>query len=105
MPYGLRIWDSSGNLTLDTTDRITRFVTSITPGSIAVNATVSYSVPGLADDGTWFLIVMNTWRPSSSAFYTDIYMYITAGFLNVQNINPSFTWTNGLGTRIEIFRG
>jgi hypothetical protein len=105
MSYGIRVWDASGNLTLDTTDRLTRFVTSITPGTIAPQATVSYSVPGIVDDGTWFLVVINTWRPSSSAFYTDIYMYITSGFLNVQNINTSQTWSNGLGTRIEIFRG
>jgi hypothetical protein len=105
MSYGMRVWDASGNLTLDTTDRLTRFVTSITPGTIAPQATVSYSVPGIEDNGTWFLVVINTWRPSSSAFYTDIYMYITSGFLNVQNINTSQTWSNGLGTRIEIFRG
>jgi hypothetical protein len=105
MSYGMRIWDASGNLTLDTTDRLTRFVTSITPGTIAPQATVSYSVPGIVDDGTWFLIVINTWRPSSLAVYTDIYMYITSGFLNIENRHPYADWSNGLGTRIEIFRG
>jgi len=102
--YGLRIWDASGNLTLDTTDRITRFVTRITPGTIAPLTTVNYSVPGIADDGTWFLVV-NTWKPSSSAYYSDIYMTITSDFINVRNINTTTNWTNGLGTYIEVFRG
>ena len=35
MSYGLRIWNSSGGLELDITDRITRFF-----------ATYSYSIPG-----------------------------------------------------------
>ena len=105
MSYGLKVWDASGNLTLDTTDRLTRFVTSITPGSISVSTTVSYSVPGIVDDGTWFLVVTPSWRPSNSVYYSDIHLTITSGFVNVRNINTGFTWTNGLGTRIEVFRG
>jgi hypothetical protein len=104
MSYGMRVWDASGNITLDVTDRITRFVTSITPGTIAANSTVSYSVPGIVDDGTWFLIVVNTWRPSSNAISVFIVMTITSGFINAQNRSTT-AWTNGLGTRIEVFRG
>lgn len=105
MPYGVRIWDGSSNLILDTTDRITRFVTSITPGTIAPTTTVTYSVPGIVDDGTWFLVVLNTWRPSDSAQYSDIHMTIIPDNISVRNINGTTAWTNGRGTRIEVFRG
>lgn len=105
MPYGLRVWDSSGNLTLDTTDRITRFVTSITPGTIAANSTVSYSVPGIVADGTWFIVVYNTFMPAANAFYSGIVLSITTNNINLYNSNSNANWTNGLNTRIEVLRG
>ena len=104
MAYGLRIWDANSNLTLDVTDRITRFVTSITPGTIDGGTTVSYNVDGIVDDGTWFLVVMNTWRRSEIDFVTQIVMTITSNYINLYNSAQS-SWTNGLGTRIEVFRG
>ena len=32
--YGLKIWDAGGNLTLDTTDKLTRLMYSTTLGSV-----------------------------------------------------------------------
>jgi hypothetical protein len=57
MPYGIRIWDASGNLTLDVTDRITRWNNTITlaANSIPINSFVDFSVPGVTLDGTWFI--------------------------------------------------
>lgn len=101
MSYGLRVWDAGGNLTLDTTDRITRFVTSITPGTIAASTTVSYSVPGIVDDGTWFLIVPNAFKNNS---FVRIYLTITSGNINLQNID-TIAWINDFSTRIEVYRG
>lgn len=56
MSYGLRVWDASGNLTLDISDRLTRFV-----GTYSVSFTVNgpeadklISVSGMVNDGTWF---------------------------------------------------
>ncbi len=62
MSYGLRVWDASGNLTLDVTDRLTRFVTSATVYfTTSSNEADKYiSIAGMQNDGTWFV--------SSSAF-------------------------------------
>lgn len=58
MSYGLRVWDASGNLTLDVTDRITRVISthSLNPGMFTSSGLVrtgKVSVPGAVDDGTW----------------------------------------------------
>ena len=52
MSYGLRVWDASGNLTLDVTNRITRIISSH-GFSIAANSSQAISVPGITTDGTW----------------------------------------------------
>lgn len=52
MSYGLRVWDSSGALTLDVTNRITRIISSHA-FSIGANSMQTISVPGITTDGTW----------------------------------------------------
>ena len=57
MSYGLRVWDTSGNLTLDITDRLTRFVSS-TVVSFTTTSPESDKyvyVTGLTNDGKWFV--------------------------------------------------
>ena len=62
MSYGLRVWDASGNITVDITDRLTRFVLSSTVSFTATSAEADkyIYVDGMIADGTWFV--------SSSAF-------------------------------------
>lgn len=67
--YGLRVRDDSGNVVLDTTDRITRLIVSgmaTTGSSYRINsnwssgiygADATVQIPGLTDDGTWVVIV------------------------------------------------
>ena len=55
MSYGLQVFDASGGVVLDVSDRLTRFYAdysvSITPGQ-----PVYIPVPGMVDDGTWAVI-------------------------------------------------
>ena len=62
MSYGLRVWDASGNLMVDVTDRLTRFVTSATVSFTTTSAEPDkyIYITGMVNDGTWFV--------SSSAF-------------------------------------
>lgn len=55
MSYGLRAWDSSGNLILEITDSIARFVGTYTIPLLAPRASTVVSVPGYSLDGTWSL--------------------------------------------------
>ena len=52
MSYGLQVWDSAGVLSLDTTHRISRLVTTF---SYSVSSPTSYNVAiaGMVNDGTW----------------------------------------------------
>lgn len=58
MTQGLQVWDASGVLVLEVTDRLTRFVASgsYQPPAAAGLQTVFVSVPGMANDGTWVAI-------------------------------------------------
>lgn len=52
MSYGLRVWDSSGKLVLDTSTRTWKLF-STHSGSIAAGATVNISVPGYVIGSNW----------------------------------------------------
>ena len=52
MSYGLRVWDASGVLQLDITNRITR-IYSTHSFSISATSSQNINVPGISTDGTW----------------------------------------------------
>tara|TARA_B110000285_G_C15024793_1_gene563555 strand:- start:916 stop:1197 length:282 start_codon:yes stop_codon:yes gene_type:complete len=54
MAYGLKVWDSSNNIRLDTSDREFRYVAFYT-GSVSASSSTNVSVSGLTNDGTWGL--------------------------------------------------
>lgn len=55
MTYGLRVWDGTGGLMLDVTDRITRFVGTYSFYIAPFQTSVDISVPGASPD-TWFAV-------------------------------------------------
>jgi hypothetical protein len=59
MSYGLRVWNSSGVVTLDIQNRITRFISQYNL-VVGGGATVTVSVPGMVNDGTWALYYFNS---------------------------------------------
>lgn len=95
MPYGLRIWDANGNLTLDTTDRIPRYHSTITVGIIPAFSTTSFYIPNFSIDGTWFYFLIGG--------LPFIHMYITPNYLNLSN--PFGSDFDGSGVQLELFRG
>lgn len=58
MSQGLRVWNASGVLVLDITDRLTRI-----HGTYSANLSSTYeveiSVPGCRNDGTWAVFCTN----------------------------------------------
>jgi len=52
MAYGLKVYDASGNVRLDTTDREFRYVADYS-GNLAAGTTTNITVTGLSNDGTW----------------------------------------------------
>lgn len=51
MAYGLRVYNSSGLIAIDVSDRLTRFVSSHTTN--LNNSSQDIYVTGLVNDGTW----------------------------------------------------
>ena len=85
MSYGLRVWDESGNVVLDVMDRLVRFHSQVTvnftvPSSWQVviqPVTVAVSVPGISNDGTWFVV------PVVQSGRTGSFIQITPGTMTV----------------------
>ena len=59
MSYGLRVWDASGNIIVDITDRITKLVSTHSFSKYVVKGggpvTHDVPVPGILADGSWFV--------------------------------------------------
>lgn len=53
MSYGLQVWDASGALVLDVSDRISRFVGTYSYSIPNGSTETTVSVPG-AESSTWF---------------------------------------------------
>ena len=49
MSFGLQLWDNNNNLILDTSLTMARVV------QIGTTSSTTVSVPGMVDDGTWFV--------------------------------------------------
>ena len=88
MSYGLRIWNSSGGLELDITDRITRFFAAYSY-SIPAFGSVTVSIPGYSTDGTWFFFLttgapqVRTENVSGGVRLTNVFNSSISGTLHV----------------------
>lgn len=59
MTQGLQVFDAAGNIVLDVTDRLTRFIVSGSyqaPAGSPSFPTVFVSVSGMINDGTWIAV-------------------------------------------------
>lgn len=92
MSYGLQVWNSSGQLILDVSDRLSRFIQSVTV-TLAKGASTTVPVAGYTTDGTWFV-------------YATAYHYLTIVEVNngiyIKNSSPT---TLTITTTLYIFRG
>ena len=76
MAYGLQIFNSSGQIRLDTTDRTVRMYASYT-GTLTIGNIITISVPGMTDDGTWGLNAQQAGNPLNDLLDARI---ISGGF-------------------------
>lgn len=85
MAYGLQVFDSSGNLTLDLSSRISRLFGLYTYASFTTPNAVNVTVPGISNDGTWYAYVAD---PTLSCI-------IYAGYVNIsRQMNSGVYSTN-----------
>ena len=80
MAYGLQIWDSSGNVRLDTSDRECRYVGFFT-GSVSSSSSVAVTVSGMATDGTWGL------NELAYSNFTFLFLWVLVSLLFQMPIN------------------
>lgn len=89
MTYGLRVWNSSGDLIQDISDRLGRVFAEYTIPGIAYPNTYNLAVAGYALDGNWF------WAPTS-AVPVGIGVTESAGNLAIQNAYRGTTGSFGI---------
>ena len=97
MSNGLRIWNSSGQLTLDISERLARYHATITLSSIGPSQTVTIPVAGYNTDGSWFPIYRNP------ELFQQLKMTEVSGGLSFRNLSAYYTAQ--AGGIIDIFRG
>lgn len=86
MPAGLQVFDSSGRITLDLTDRITRIVATIT---VPVGASGTIQLP----EGTpWWYTTPNNAAVSAGSAYSPS---ISVNANNLLSYGPNTTFGSG----------
>lgn len=93
MAYGLQVWDESGQLVVDYTDRLGRANSTVVVGGLATRTGITVSVPGFSTDGTWFYCTSTADYAEITAQAGGFYVY------NVSYYEPTTSFT------IYIFRG
>lgn len=90
MAYGLELMNSSGEVTLTITDRLSRIVGVYTMTMPVWNGNDVYSqflsVPGMTTDGTWAIMVTDTVSPFGVPRVTgwsSVWASITTGGINL----------------------
>ena len=92
MAYGLQIWDASGNVRLDTSDRECRYVGFFT-GSVSSSSSVAVTVSGMATDGTWGL---------NELAYSNFYVSVSMG--SGQFVISNADQYNSHDYKVQVFR-
>ena len=90
MPQGLQVWDASGKLVLDITDRLTRCLGYANFSMVGSALSVDVPWTGITNDGTWGAIPQN--------FRHDVRIF--AGVVRVYRWNTSIPASG----RLLIFR-
>ncbi|MDR2092267.1 MAG: hypothetical protein LBP58_02970 [Azoarcus sp.] len=75
MAYGLRIWDANGNVTLDVTDRLARYIGSVYTGT----SDGSIVVPGMGGNIFYSISFSSS---SMAQFYTLPVVSISGDVIN-----------------------
>ena len=91
MSYGLRVWNANGVLTLDITDRITRYI-STHPFSMRIpvdqwndNYSLNVPVSGIATDGSWFVVGDYEYQSGTEQFsYTIFSGYVRVSIYSIR---------------------
>lgn len=92
MAYGLKIYDASGNIRLDTTDRECRYVGLFT-GSVGSSSSVTVTVSGMSTNGTWGL---------NELAYSNFYVSVSMG--SGQFVVSNADQYNSHDYEVQVFR-
>jgi hypothetical protein len=84
MAYGLQVFDSSGNLEIDVSSRLSRFV-GIYYFNSAIDQTIDITVTGIVNDGTW--MVTQIGEAGSIEIFTG---YVRLKLSHFYNTNVNF---------------
>lgn len=85
MSYGLRVWNSSGVLTLDISERLSQVI-SYGTATVPAGSYVNVSVSGMAQNDGWFVFVcpLNFYEPSDAGFNV-LHPVIYNGYFRLNN--------------------
>lgn len=68
MTYGFQAFDSAGNITIDVTDRLTRFHSDYTVSVQGNGGTTNLTITGYSSDQSWLIVCDNYWFTITSSY-------------------------------------
>lgn len=99
--FGLRVWDASNNIRLDTTDRMIRHHSTLSGTITQAASPVSLFVSGIANDGTWG---MSNDVPLSGDYSSTDDVSLTFGSTNYITLALQHTNSGSFNYRVQVFR-
>ena len=101
MAYGLKVLNASGDVRLDTSDRMIRYH-SVVSGTITQSSSpISVYVAGIQNNGTWG--VSND-VPLSGSYSSSDDVKVEFGATNYLTLTIQHSYTGDFAYRIQIFR-
>ena len=104
MSQGLRVWDASGVLSLDITNRLTKEHSTYSFSIPAYTPTFNIYVPGIENNGTWFVITIVSPDPSKWYGYEPPQIETAIGTSVVSLITHTKYQSSARSGRILVFR-
>lgn len=95
MAYGLQVFNSSGTLVIDVSDRLPRYVSNGLTGSLAYNGYVDVTITGMTNTDSWIVLAIMSSPVSADDPTSGFTVVKSAGSFRLTNTyvdSSSFYW-------------
>jgi len=101
MAYGLKVYDSNGNVRLDTSDRMIRYHSTVSGTITQSSSPVTLYVAGITNDGTWG---MSNDVPLAGSYSSTDDVKLEFASTNYIKLTILHTNSGNFDYRVQIFR-
>ena len=101
MAYGLKVWDSSGNVRLNVSDRMVRYHSTISGTITQSSSPITVYIAGVSNNGTWGF---SNDVPLYGNYNTSDDVKVEFHSTNYIKVTIQHSYTGSFSYRIQVFR-